>query len=100
DVIEVAVRNQDCIHALDLVLRGIRRVAFGPGIHEEDFASAQAKLKRAVPQPGDFEHPFPILQEDGKCKCPDCSGYLDDTWINLPDLVIVFAVNAMLVVRT
>jgi hypothetical protein len=56
DMIEVPVRNQDRIHALDLVLGGIRWIALGPGIHKENFASAQTNLKRAVSKPGNFDH--------------------------------------------
>ena len=56
DVIEVSVRNQYRVDSFDLMVGGVGGVALGPGVHQENITRAEAKLKRAMSKPGDFEH--------------------------------------------
>ena len=48
NVVEVGVRNQDGIDAVELMILRILGIAIHPGIHDNDFAGVQAKLKRRV----------------------------------------------------
>jgi hypothetical protein len=56
DVIEVGVRNQNGIDTAELMILRIFGIAVHPGIHDNDFAGVQAKLKRSVAEPRNLDH--------------------------------------------
>lgn len=51
NVIEVAVRDENGVHARELVPGGILRIAADPRIHHDDFARGLLELKCAVSEP-------------------------------------------------
>src|SRR5439155_25200165 len=64
----------------------LSNAVLGDGCESED------RVKCAVSEPGDFEHPFSILQGGRKLQMPGLLRAFDDTWINLLNLVRAFAI--------
>jgi len=54
NVIEVPVGNADGVDSRDLETLGERRVAIGPGIHQQDLAGREAELESSMTEPRDL----------------------------------------------
>src|SRR5579864_1187449 len=56
DVVEMCVRNQNRIDAIELMTLGILGIAIYPRIHDDYLAGVQAKLERCVAEPRNLNH--------------------------------------------
>src|ERR1700730_6622684 len=52
----MAVRNENRIDTIELVLLRVFRISIRPWIHDEDLAGIQTELKRGMTKPGNLEH--------------------------------------------
>ena len=56
DMIEMAVRNQNDVHAVDGMTLGICGIPFDPRIDQDNFSSGQPELVGSVTEPCDLNH--------------------------------------------